>query len=232
MARAGSKWVIAAIAAGSALFAAPAAHAQGQISAGPPNQYLTPDVTIDQGDSVTFVNADAVEHDVLARDKGPDGKPLFRSELVGFAQSAPVEGTEFLVTGAYPFVCSLHPQMEGTITVTSAGQPKPRPGDKTSLKLSVLDSKVSKVRSRGSLRVRVTTNRPATVRMTTRADGSTFARGTVKLAEAGAKTAQLRLTRAGRKLVARRKRIALTVSGTTKNAAGKTTRASAKKTLR
>jgi len=216
----------------SALLAVPAARAQGQISAGPPNTYLTPDVTIDQGESVTFTNADAVEHDVLARDKGPDGKPLFRSELVGFAQSAPVEGTEYLVTGAYPFVCSLHPQMEGTLTVTSAGKPVPRPGAKTSVKLRVLDSKVSKVKSRGSLRVRVTTNRAATVRMTARADGTAFAKGTTKLGGAGAKTAQLKLTRAGRKLVKSRDRIPLTVSASAKEGEGKAAQAKAKATLR
>lgn len=221
-----------ALAGCGALFAAPAAHGQGQISAGPPNQYLTPDVTIDQGESVIFTNADAVEHDVLARDKGPDGKPLFGSELIGFAQSAPVEHTEHLTTGAYKFFCSLHPQMEGTLTVTSAGKPVPRPGDRTGLELRVLDSKVSKVRSRRSLRVRVTVNRPATVRMKARADGATFAKGTVKLPAAGGKTAKLRLTRAGRKLVSSRKRIRLTVSGSTKNAQGEATKTKAKATLR
>lgn len=233
MARAGTKRaLLLALAGCGALSAAPAAHAQGQISAGPPSQYLTPDVSIDQGETVTFTNADAVEHDVVARDKGPDGKPLFRSELVGFAQSSPVERTEHLVTGAYAFFCSLHPQMEGTLTVTSAGKPVPRPGEKTSLKLRVLDSKVAKVRSRGSLRVRVTTNRPATVRMTARADGAAFAKGTVKLSAAGGKTARLRLTRSGRRLVTRRGRIRLTVSGSTKNAQGEATKAKAKATLR
>jgi hypothetical protein len=146
--------------------------------------------------------------------------------------SSPVEHTEHLVAGDYAFFCSLHPQMEGTLTVSSAGQPVPRPGERTGLKLRVLDSKVAKVRSRGSLRVRVTTNRPATVRMTARADGTALAKGTVKLPAAGDKTAQLRLTRAGRKLVASRKRIPVTVSGSTKNAQGRTTQARAKATLR
>ena len=224
--------MVLALAASSALYAAPAAHAEGQISAGPPNTYLTPDVTIDQGESVTFVNADAVEHDVLSRGAGPDGKALFRSELIGFAQSAPVEGTEFLVTGAYPFICSIHPQMEGTLTVSSAGEPRPRPGDKTTLKLSVLDSKISKVKRRRFLRVRVTTNRRATVRLKARADGTAFAKGRVRVGDAGAITAPIELTRAGRKMVKSRERIPLTVSGSTKNSEGETTRAKTKRTLR
>jgi plastocyanin len=220
--------VVLALAGCSALYAAPASHAEGQISAGPPNMYLTPAVTIDQGEPVTFVNADAVEHDVLARDAGPDGKPLFRSELIGFAQAAPVEGTEYLVTGDYTFICSIHPQMEGTLTVSSAGKPVPRPGAKTSLKLRVRDSKIAKVKRRGALRVRVTTNRAADVRMTARTGGKAFAKGTAKLAGAGAKTVKLKLTRAGRKLVRRKKRIPLTVSASAKNGDGNASQAKAK----
>jgi plastocyanin len=214
------------------LLAAPLAHADAQISAGPPSTYLTPDVTIDQGETVTFVNADAVEHDVLAREEAPDGKALFRSELIGFAQSAPVEGTEYLVTGAYPFVCSIHPQMEGTLTVSSAGKPVPRPGTKTSLKLRVLDSKVAKVNRRGALSVRVTTDRAATVKLTARADGKVFAKGTAKPAGAGATTAQLPLTRAGRKMVEAKKRIKVTVAGAAKSPDGKPAQAKTKATLR
>ena len=175
MARGGKRGAaVLALVGCSALMAVPAAHAQ--VYAGPPNTYITPDVSIDQGETATFVNADAVEHDVVARKKGPDAKPLFRSELIGFSESAPVEGTQYLVSGSYPFFCSLHPQMEGTLTVTEAGKPEPRPGAKGSLKLRVLDSKVSTVRSRGSLRVRVTTSGPGTVRMTARADGGAFAK--------------------------------------------------------
>lgn len=223
-------WPALALAACSILLAAPA-HAQ--ISAGPPSTYLTPEATIDQGESVTFVNADAVEHDVLARDKGPDGKPLFRSELIGFAQSTPVEGTEYLVTGSYAFVCSIHPQMEGTLNVSSAGKPVPRPGTKTSLKVRVLDSKVAKVNRRGALSVRVTTDRAATVQMTARTRGGTvFARGRAKLAGRGSTTAQLPLTRAGRKLVARKKRIPLTVSAAAKSPDGKPAQTKTKTTLR
>lgn len=218
-----------ALAAGSMLLAAPA-HAQ--ISAGPPNTYLTPDVTIDQGESVTFVNADAVEHDVLARDKGPDGKALFRSELIGFAQSTTVEGTEYLVTGSYAFFCSIHPQMEGTLNVSSAGKPVPRPGTKTSVKLRVLDSKVAKVNRRGALNVRVTTDRAATVQLTARTGRTVFAKGRAKVAKAGASTAQLPLTRAGRRMVERKKRISLTVTAAAKSPDGKPGQAKTKATLR
>lgn len=230
--RAGVRPILALAACGAAVLAAPPARADAQITAGPPNTYLTPDVTIDQGERVTFMNADVVDHDVLARDAGPDGKPLFRSELAGFGESVPVAGAEYLVTGSYRFVCSLHPQMEGTLNVSSAGKPVPRPGAKTTVKVRVLDSKVAKVKSRGSLRVRVTTNRAATVRMTARTGGTAFAKGTAKLAGAGRKTVQLKLTRAGRSRVKRGGRIPLTVSASARGGEGKAAQAKARTTLR
>lgn len=219
---------------GAVLALAPAASAKGQITAVAPNTYLTTEVTIDQGERVTFTNFDAAEHDVLARDAGPDGKPLFRSELTGFGSSTPVEGTEYLTTGSYPFLCSLHPQMEGTLNVSSAGEPVPRPGAKTTLKLRVLDKRLSRVKKQRALRVRVTTSAAATVRMTARAKGKrkAFAKGTTKLGGANTKTARLPLTRAGRRLVKRGRRITVTVTAKAKDGAGKTTKKSAKTTLR
>lgn len=214
------------------LLGASPAIADGQITAGPPNSYVTTEVTIDQGERVTFTNFDVAEHDVLARDPGPDGKPLFRSELTGFGRSSPVEGAEYLTTGSYPFLCSLHPQMEGTLNVSSAGKPVPRPGAGPSLKLRVLDKRISRVKSQGALRVRITTGAAATVRMIARAKGKAFATGTTKLGGAKTKTVRLPLTRAGRRLVNGGQRIPVTVTAKAKDAAGKTTKKSAKATLR
>lgn len=223
---------LAALLLGAALALPAAASADEQIAAGPPNRYLTTDVTIDQGEGVLFTNTDVADHDVLARDPGPDGKPLFRSELIGFGRTGPVEGTEYLATGSYGFFCSIHPQMEGTLNVSSAGKPVPRPGEESGLKLKVLDTRISRVKRQGALQVRVTTSGAATVRMTAVAKGSKFAKGSTKLGGAKTKTARLPLTRAGRRLVSRARRIAVTVKAAGKDGAGKSTRATARKTLR
>ena len=222
---------LSALLLGAALALAPTASADEQIAAGPPNRYLTPEVTIDQGEQVLFTNTDVADHDVLARDDGPGGKPLFRSELIGFGRTGPVEGTEYLTTGSYAFFCSIHPQMEGTLNVSSAGEPVPRPSE-SSLELKVLDERVSKVKRNGALQVRVTSGGAATVRMTAVAKGSKFAKGSTKLNGAKPKTARLQLTSAGRRLVRRGRRIAITVKATAKDGAGNTTKATAKKTLR
>ena len=68
------------------------------------------------GGPLSFVNLDVVQHDVVAKDKGPDGGPLFKSKLIGLAESAPVEGLEKVQSGqSYGFYCSLHPGMQGTL---------------------------------------------------------------------------------------------------------------------
>jgi outer membrane protein assembly factor BamB/plastocyanin len=73
--------------------------------------YLTPIVSINQGDSLSYLNADAVKHNVSS----PDG--LFRSELADGGTSVPVVGVEKLKPGEYTFLCEPHPNMKGTLTV-------------------------------------------------------------------------------------------------------------------
>ena len=48
------------------LASAPAALA-GTVYAGPPSQFFTSSVTIDQGEAVTFTNLDFIAHDVTAQ---------------------------------------------------------------------------------------------------------------------------------------------------------------------
>jgi plastocyanin len=107
--------------------AAPAALADQRITAGLRERFTTPTLTIAQGETVTFQNNDLEIHDVSALDSGPDGKPLFSSATIGPTQHAPVDGTVYLTTGRYAFNCTIHPYMRGTLVVTSAGTPQPRP---------------------------------------------------------------------------------------------------------
>jgi plastocyanin len=226
----------------------PAAHADETISAIPPNQYAQTDVTIDQGEKVTFSNNDTVDHDVTARDKGPDGNALFASELIGTAQSSLVKGTEYLTTGEYAFVCSLHPQMTGTLRVTTAGTPTPRPGspgtgqgggapapaaDTTAPVVSakVTDSKVRAARRRGGVRLSVTLDEPGSVALVLKRGRKTVASATVAFDAAGTKTVTARFTKAGRRL-AKRKRMKLSLSATATDAAGNNGSGSDSRTLR
>jgi plastocyanin len=222
------------------------AWADATIYAGPPNQFFQGDVTIAQGEAVTFQNMDTVPHDVTAQGKGADGKPLFQSAQVGTGQSAPVEGVQYLTSGSYPYICSIHPFMKGTITVSSDGTPKPRPGggggstaqqpsgDTTapSLTVKVLDTKRSKVRKRRSLQVSVTTDEPATVTVTATSGGKVLAKGTSKLNKPGTKKLSIKLTKAGLKAAKSRKPVSVTVTADGKDSAGNASTAQASGRLR
>jgi plastocyanin len=71
-----------------------------------------------QDGSLSFANLDVAQHDVTAVQDGPDGKPLFQTPLIGFGQTAPVDGTDGLTAGqTYDFFCSIHPGMRGQLIV-------------------------------------------------------------------------------------------------------------------
>jgi plastocyanin len=231
---------VAALLATLALAAAPAAQADERIVAGFGNTYLTPMVTIDQGERTTFLNTDLSRHDVVARQNGPDRKPLFASELASTGQEVPVNGAQSLVTGSYRFFCSIHPFMEGTLNVSSAGSPQPPPGggqqpppsnDTTAptLSLRILDRSAARVRRSGRLRVRVETNEAGHVSVGAAAKGKRIARGARNFSQPGAATVSLRLTKAGRRALSGPARVK--VSGTARDRAGNAGGASARRKL-
>lgn len=80
--------------------------------------YATPVAVTEPGGSLSFVNLDIALHDVTAEQRGPDGRPLFHSRLIGLGQSAPVEGLDRVRSGqTYGFFCSIHPGMHGSLVV-------------------------------------------------------------------------------------------------------------------
>lgn len=95
--------------AGSAIVAAPGAAS---------TTYATPVMVAQHGAAVSFANFDIAQHDVTAVEKGPNGKPLFQSPLIGLGQTTEVDGTDQLSAGrTYDFLCSIHPGMRGQLIV-------------------------------------------------------------------------------------------------------------------
>jgi plastocyanin len=80
------------------------------------NQYLPADVAVGRGTGLVLVNTDAVPHNVVHRPVR--GKPRFTSDTIPTGRQAAVVGVERLAPGRYPYVCTLHPQMLGELTVT------------------------------------------------------------------------------------------------------------------
>ena len=100
--------------------ALPAVGAAGNVVAGPGAQttgFATPNATLLQGSKLTFVNLDAVAHNVASVAVDANGQRLFASPNAGTG-SYPVEGTERLTPGTYDFLCTVHPSMKGKLEVT------------------------------------------------------------------------------------------------------------------
>jgi plastocyanin len=72
--------------------------------------YSPAQLTITQGQSVTFVNQDDVGHTVTAEDGSFDSKMLDKSKSWTF---------KFDKAGTYKYYCTVHPSMHGIITVSS-----------------------------------------------------------------------------------------------------------------
>jgi amicyanin len=68
-------------------------------------------LTIKKGETVTWTNQDTVRHDVRVT----SGPVTFTSALLGKGESF---SHTFDQVGTYEYICSPHPYMKGTVTVT------------------------------------------------------------------------------------------------------------------
>ena len=89
--------------------------AKGSQSADNPEFYVPSETTTEVGDSVTWKNDDTAIHTATSgKDATPDGN--FDTSLVPPGQSSkPIEMPN--EPGQYVYFCTLHPWMEGSITV-------------------------------------------------------------------------------------------------------------------
>jgi plastocyanin len=153
-----------------------------------------PTYTMDQGDRPSFTNGGANPHNASARQNGPDGKALFTTPTLNGGQQATVDGTQYLTTGSYPFICTIHPtEMQATLVVTGNGTPQARPS--ASLKLRT--KTISKALKKGLL---VAVNASAQVNgatLTAKLGKATIGKTTTSLAS-GAQTKTLKLSKSGK----------------------------------
>lgn len=207
----------------------PASASAATIYAGPfPASYLNPDVSIAPGEEVLFQNLDfSAPHDVTSIDISPTFQPLFRSETVNAPAEVPVVGAETLAEGSYDYICSIHPNMQGTLTVGGGGgggkdtQP-PKIG------IKALERKARAAAKDGRLSFDATVSEKATLKLNVTKGKKRVAKGSAKLRRGMTKTAA-RLTRAGKKLLRKAEgTVRLRVKAKATDAAGN----SATKTIR
>jgi plastocyanin len=220
--------VLATIITALLLAAAPAL--AGTITARAPNQFGSAVTTIDQGESVDFRNLDIAGHDVTSSKKSEDGKPLFRSELISPQSSGPVVGTEYLVTGTYPFVCTVHPGMEATLKVSSAGTPKPRPNP-PKISIKIVSGDIQQVAADGRLKLAVQATK-GEVKVSAKTKGAKLGSKTVTFKSAGKRTVTLRVSKSARKVLSGRNRTKVTATAAITDAAGQAAKATATRTLK
>lgn len=96
------------------------AHAADQVVTAAENTFVPGNVSMAAGSKLTFANPDLAPHNVIADATTKKG-PLFGSATVTQGQTAEVKGVSALKPATYPFHCSVHPLMRGSLTVTAPG---------------------------------------------------------------------------------------------------------------
>ena len=72
-------------------------------------EFVPENVTVERGQTITWVNEDTAQHDAVATEgDGPDSKLFNQGESYSWTAEEP---------GEIPYVCTFHPGMDGTITV-------------------------------------------------------------------------------------------------------------------
>ncbi|MCA1824582.1 MAG: cupredoxin domain-containing protein [Mycobacteriales bacterium] len=106
------------LAVGAAPFISPAHAATGTVTTAALN-FIPPTVTIAPGDALQLQNVDPLPHNVASTQTDKAGRLLFSSDTISAGQMATVRGVPKLRPGSYPFICSVHPFMHGTLNVGS-----------------------------------------------------------------------------------------------------------------
>lgn len=147
-----------------------------------------PSYSIAQGEKLFLQNNGVRRHDVSAVQDAPFGNTqLFESSLIGTGSDV-VDGTEYLTAGSYPFVCTLHSNMQATLEVGAAGAPVPRP----KVKIRLPGAKRSRLAATGKLRLVLSSPIEA---LTTVSAGSAAQPVETTVRAGGTETVTLKLTR-------------------------------------
>jgi plastocyanin len=156
------------------------------------------------GGTVAQLTVTGSNHNATASANGPDGKALFRSNTIT-GGTTPVNGTQYLNAGSYPFICTIHPNMQAALNVTGTGQPRP------TVDLAVTSRNLDKVQRKGKLAVKATTTGGPEVALSATLGKRRIAGGQIA---AGGSRGTLKLSKGGRQALADREKATIKVTGT------------------
>lgn len=80
--------------------------------------YDPDELKVKKGDTITVKNADTMVHTVTNGESStdPNSGKLFDTGMIMGRESAELE-TSNIEVGTYPYYCSIHPYMTGTLTI-------------------------------------------------------------------------------------------------------------------
>jgi plastocyanin len=167
-----------------------------------------PTFTMDQGDRPSFSDGGVNQHNVTARQNGPDGKSLFSTPTLNGGQSATLDGTQYLAAGTYTFFCTIHPtEMQATLVVTGNGTPQARPSATARLKTKTISKALKK-----GLQVAVTASTQVNGATVTAKLGKATIGKTGASLSAGAQNVKLKLSKAGKSKLRKKRSAKVTVT--------------------
>ena len=203
-------WLASGLVVASLMIATGVAFAASATVVGQANDtYSAGLYSTDQGE-LSSLQVTGSQHNVTARQTGPDGKALFRSQTITGGSTA-IQGTQYLTAGAYEFFCTIHPTtMSGTLSVTSNGTPQARP----SATLKLTTRKISKAIGKG-LSVAITSSAKLDGGQLVAKLGKTTIGTATNLAWfAGQQFETIRLTKAGKSKLRGKSKAQVTVTAT------------------
>jgi len=202
-------WFGLGLAVALVLFVGGLAFAAAPIVGQADNTFSATTYTIDQGE-VGQLQVTGSTHNVTARQSGPDGQALFRTPTIS-GGSTGVQGTQFLSAGDYTFFCTVHPTtMQATLHVTSNGAPQARP----SAQLSVRSKKLAKVAKKGILVALTTTAKVDGASLVAKLGKTTIGKVDGLSLAAGQQFVTLKLSKAGKSALKKKKKASVTVTAT------------------
>jgi plastocyanin len=74
-------------------------------------KYAPPSISVSVGDTITWTNQDVAPHTATANDGSFDTGSLSKGKSGSHT---------FTKAGSFPYICSIHPSMKGTVTVAAA----------------------------------------------------------------------------------------------------------------
>ena len=199
-------WLAVAVAALGAMAYAAYALAADPITA-TDDAYDAPTYTMNQGEQPSFANGGANQHNVTARDNGPDKRVLFSTPTLNGGGSAPVNGTQYLTAGSYTFFCTIHPTtMQATLVVTGNGTPQARPSATAKLKTKTISKAL-----KGLLVSFNSTAKVDGVAVTAKLGGATIGKTTASFF-AGTQTVKVKLSKGGKSKLRKKSSAKVTVT--------------------